>query len=208
MNWWLLGTVMVWGFCWWGGWKSSKPACWSVWSRFPLWSPPIALCAFCLGGLSVVMPLQLPRRQVLHASIHCSMCRTSHPSQECSDDEPTWNGTLCCPYEESAEGWVGRVRVRGCWGEETVYRWVHWVGELVQPSLAEIPSFYLFGMFGGTGSIGLSGMISNGLWCDLGKGSRMIRWGEGPRRFAKAGSGFEVGFSPATLEAVWLFGVV
>ena len=44
------------------------------------------------------------------------------------------------------------------------------------------------------GLMGFAGIINDGLCCDFGKGSRMMRCGEGPFRFAKARSGFVVVF--------------
>ena len=54
--------------------------------------------------------------------------------------------------------------------------------------------FHLFTGLVCIGSIGLTGVISDGLCWDLGKGSRIVRWGEGPLSFANARSGFEVVF--------------
>ena len=54
--------------------------------------------------------------------------------------------------------------------------------------------FHLFTGLEGIDEIGLSEMISEGLCCDFGKWSRMMREGAGPTKLTKAKSGLDVVF--------------
>ena len=54
--------------------------------------------------------------------------------------------------------------------------------------------FHLFTGLVGIGVVGLSEVINEGLCCDLGKWSRMMREGAGPSELANARSGLDVVF--------------
>ena len=62
---------------------------------------------------------------------------------------------------------------------------------LVYWSHLALRKFHLFSGLVLIGSIGLSGIISDGLCCDLGKAVRIVRLSRAPLRFAKARSGFD-----------------
>ena len=64
----------------------------------------------------------------------------------------------------------------------------------VKWSQLALRKFHLFTGLEEIGSTGLTGMINEGLCCDLGNGSRTVRCGDGPSKFTKARSGLEVVF--------------